>query len=570
MALDGLFLGKLIEELKLIENSHIDKIHQPSKDELVFLLRKPKFSERLYICLKSGMARLHLTEQKFQNPDTPPMFCMLLRKHLGNARIEEISQYGAERVIKIKTVATNEMGDTVYPELIVELISGSPNLILLDSDGKIYDALRRSNIEAGGRLIQPGAIYELPQSEKTLNLLEGEAKTLTDAILASSEKTLDKAILSSFEGVSPFIAREISYLTTGSVDFALQSITGYHKNMLCSVLEDIKTRLSTTASPTLIKDTTGALIDFTFMPIKQYGNLYKCETADSYTDLLENFYAKRSEAERLKVASFDILKLLGNLEARAKRRMLFRKKDLEKCSDREKLRIYGELIKANIHTINQGDSSATVANYYDENMAKISIPLNPAISPAANAAKYFKDYKKSHTAEQTLTALIKEDEQELLYIESVLDSLARAESVADIEEIRQELALGGYIRSSKAKRSSVKTTPFAEFISPSGLRVLMGKNNTQNDVLTLKTANKNDLWFHTKNVAGSHVVLCTDGTHTDEDILFAATLAAKNSKAAASGQVAVDYTPVKFIKKPNGAKPGMVVYSTNSTVYVTP
>lgn len=570
MALDGLFLRNLIEELKLIENSHIDKIHQPSKDELVLLLRKPKFSERLYISAKSGIARLHLTEQKFENPDTPPMFCMLLRKHLGNARIDEISQFSLERVTQIKTTATNEMGDTVNPRLIIELISGSPNIILLDNEGRIYDALRRSNIEVGGRLIQPGAIYELPDKKERLNILSTSAAKITEAVFSSNEKNLDSAILSTLEGLSPLIAREICFRATKTVDFPLENLTTYHKNMLTKELAAIKAELSTGAHPTVLCDNSNNFTEFSFTEIKQYGTLYQNKSFEGYSMLLDTFYQKRTESERLRQASLDILKLLSLIESRIKRRMALRERDLEKCLNREHLRIYGELIKANLHSISLGQTKASVVNYYDENMATVSIPLNPALSPAANAAKYFKDYKKSHTAEQTLSSLIETDKNELTYIQSVLESLSRAKTTADIDEIRTELASVGLIKQKQNTKAKKVNTNFEEFVSPSGLPVLMGRNNTQNDDLTLHTAAKTDIWFHTKNIPGAHVVLCTDGSHTDEDILFAATLAAKNSKAAASSQVAVDYTPIKFIKKPNGAKPGMVIYSTNQTVYVTP
>lgn len=571
MALDGLFLSKLLEEIQVIQNCHIDKIYQPSKDELVLLLRKPSFLCRLIICTKSGMTRLHITNQRPENPAEPPMFCMLLRKYLGGAKIESISQDGFERCVRIKTISHNEMGDIIRPELIIELISGSPNMILVDYGGKIIDAVKRSNIESSSRLNQPGAIYELPYKKQKHNIKNLNIDALISDILKFENLTLDKALLENIEGISPLICREVSYICSGNVEFPIKETTGYHKNMLASFLSSLPKKIEN-AKPILLIDKNGTPFDFTFMPITQYGVGITCSEVKSYSDLLEDFYGSKNERERIKALSSDILKLLSNLSSRINRRMALRQRDKEKCADRENLRIYGELIKANIHKISQGDPSVTVVNYYDENLSEMKIPLNPAISPAANAAKYFKEYKKSHTAEQTLTELIKADRTEIAYIDTVLDSLARADNTADIAEIRQEMMTVGYMHQNKANiRCKSGTANFGEYYSPSGFKVLVGKNNLQNDRLTLHTAAKNDMWFHTKNIPGSHVVvLCGGAPISDDDVMFAAKLAAKNSKASNSAQVPVDYTNIKNIKKPSGAKPGFVIYSTNYTIFVKP
>ncbi len=546
MALDGVFIKKLTEELQQAVGSHIDKIHQPSLDELVLLLRKHGFAERLLISAKSGGQRLHFTESRFENPQTPPMFCMLLRKYVGSGRILEIAQPDYERLIEITFSSLNEMGDVITPRLIVELISSSPNVILVNEQGKIIDALKRSSIEKGGRLIQPGATYEYPERQNKFN----PQKENLEKIKASLCNNTEKELLNTVSGFSPLICREIA--------------EGY------TTLEEVIDVIESTDTPYIIKDKNGEPVDFSYIPIKQY-SLFSVEKSKSFSDCLEQFFALRTQNSILKARSQDIERLISNLKSRITKRMNLRKIDLKKCEKKEQLRIFGELLKANLYAINTGDTSVTVQNFYDERLSEIKIPLKPELSPQANAAKYFKDYKKAHTAEQTLKELIESDSRELKYIESVGFALSRVKTVQDIEEIREELIFAGYIRAAKNNKPKKADNKFKEAISPSGYRVLIGKNNRQNDMLTCSIASKGDMWFHTKNIPGSHVVVfCSSEELTDDDIMFAAGLAAKNSKASASSQVPVDYTRIKFVKKPNGAKPGMVIYTTNNTVFVTP
>jgi predicted ribosome quality control (RQC) complex YloA/Tae2 family protein len=315
-------------------------------------------------------------------------------------------------------------------------------------------------------------------------------------------------------------------------------------------------------------------MDYTYTPILQYGESYRNKHFDSFSTLLDTFYAEKETVIRINNAARDILKLVSNLKNRTERKMAVRLQELEKCKNREQLRIYGELLKANLYAITRGQSVAGVPNYYSENMETVRIPLDVSLSPSDNANKYFKEYKKTYTAEQTLKKLTETDKDELVYFDSVLDSIERSTTLADITQIREELAEAGYIRQTtqqNRKKGNQNANQFKEYTSREGYKILVGKNNKQNDYLTTVFANKNDLWFHVKNIAGSHVlVLCGGNDVSDETILKAATLAALNSKAANSSNVAVDYTPVKFVKKPNGAKAGMVIYTTNKTVYVTP
>ncbi len=570
MALDGGFIYRLTKELNCAEGAHIDKIYQPSRDELVFLLRAQGLNKRLFISAHPGSARVHFTEQRPENPPTPPMFCMLLRKHLGGARISEICGSGLERIIKIKTRGLNEMGDIIHPELIIELISSSPNIILVGTDGRIIDAVHRSSIEAGGRLIQPGAIYEEPVPLGKKNILSEDIDALTSQILNCSGR-LERALLATLEGFSPLICREIAYAVSGNTDINVEVLTKTGREHLKTKLLFMRRELTDGGKPVMLTDESGSPTDFSYTEIFQYGKAYTCREAESFSELLEAFYSRRAQKERIKRESQDLLRMLASLDARISKRMALRAADLKKCENREQLRVFGELLKANLYAVTPGATFIEVQNYYDENLSTVRIPLNPALSPANNAAKFFKDYKKTYTAEQTLTALIEKDKTEKEYINSVLDSLSRAETLADIAEIREELALSGYIRRAKKPQKKAADMSFKEFVSPSGYRVLVGKNNRQNDTLTLSVAAKNDTWFHTKNIPGSHVILFNSGGDiSDEDVIFAARLAAENSSAAASANVPVDYTAIKFVKKPSGAKPGMVIYTTNKTVFVTP
>ena len=566
MPLDGLFLHHLTKELQTCVGCRADKIHQPNRDELVVLLRSAGFSGRLLITTRSGSARLHITETSPHTPAEPPSCCRLLRKHLSAAKITAIEQAGLDRTVLIRFMSYNEMGDTVYPFLAVELITGRANIILCEESGRIIDALHRSDIERSARLIQPGAKYQLPEAQSKLNPLTFDAQTLTEAILSLSVP-LSSAILSVLEGVSPLVARELAK-SVMAADGLANELTVTEKDRLFEVISAFKNTLKSPV-PYTVKEQDGSIRDFSYLPITQYGG--ESVKEESFSLLLDRFYGSKDTAARIRGMAQDILKLLNNLLARTERKLSYRLSDLEKSKNREELRIYGELIKANLYLIKSGSEKATVQNYYDENMGYIDIPLDPALSPAANAARYFKEYKKSYTAEERLTALIEEDKRDIEYIESVLDSLTRAQTAAELTEIRAELSDAGYIHAPASKKPRAVASKPLEYTSPSGLKILVGKNNRENDLLTLKTAAKTDLWFHTKNIPGSHVILFTEGQPpSGEDIFFAAGLAAGHSKARESDNVPVDFTEVKYVKKPSGAKPGMVIYTTNRTLYVKP
>ncbi len=569
MAFDGGFVKKLTAELGAAVDCHIDKAYQPSRDELVFLLRKKGFAKRLLISAKPNSARVSFTETKPENPDVPPNFCMLLRKHFSGAKIVSITQPKMERIIEFSFEATNEMGDRVNPKIICELIGNASNIIMLGNDGRIIDAVRRSDIETAKRLIGPGAKYEYPEALWKSDITEISADEVLKLINEQPEMPLWKAILSVADGLSPLICRELVYRAYSN-DILNTQITD--EKPLIREIENLSIALKSGGTPVMLTDSDSVPKEFSFYPITQYGNLYSIRQFSSYSELLDAFYSERDKLSRIARASGDLNRLVNNLLVRANKRLNLRLKELNECKQREHLRIYGELIKANLHLIPSGVPFARVPNFYDENMAEIEIPLDVSLTPQNNAARYFKEYKKSYSAEQSLTGLTEKDREEIAYLETVLHGLTKCTETSEIAQIREELIFGGYIKtkniSSKKKSAAPK---IEEQLSPDGFKVLVGKNNMQNDYITTRMADKTDMWFHTKEIHGSHVVVKTEGRELPEStVIFAARLAAKNSKAHNSLNVPVDYTPIKYVKKPSGAKPGMVIYTTNKTVFVNP
>ena len=571
MSLDGAFLSKIKNELNLYVGAHLDKIYQPSRDELVFLLRSKEGSKRLLLSARQGSARVHFTSFKPDNPPSPPMFCMLMRKYLSAARLVSVEQTGLERVLTLTFSSLNEMGDVIYPKVICELIGSQPNIILTDTFGVILDAVRRSDLEANTRIIQPGAKYLPPAKTDKLSILTVKTDLLAKEILTKASRTLSQAVLDTLEGVSPLVAREIALRIAGDFQKNVSELTDGEKMNVTGVLNSLLRDITEKENPCILTDSKGVPKEFSFTEISQYSPELKCELLSSFSETLDTFYQKRENAERIRRAATDIYKLLSILMQRTARKKELRKKDLEKCADREKFRIYGELLKANLYLLKAGSKSVTLSNYYDENLSDIVIPLDPSISPAANADKYFKEYKKSYTAEKMLNELIEEDEKDLLYFESVLDALTRAETLSELNDIREELIESGILHiSSKQKKAKINET-FREYVTPKGNKILVGKNNRQNDRLTLSVAKKTDIWFHTKNIPGSHTVLSVQNAEvSDDEIILAAGIAAYHSKAQNSSSVPVDYTLIKYVKKPNGAKPGMVIYSGEKTLFVTP
>ncbi|HHW45961.1 MAG TPA: fibronectin/fibrinogen-binding protein [Clostridiales bacterium] len=572
MPLDGAFLFLLKNELnESAVGCRVEKIYQPSKEELVFVLRSRNSTGKLLISAKASSARVHFTKYAPENPATPPMFCMLLRKYLTGAKITGFAQPGLERVLEIQFESVNEMGDIIYPKIVAELIGSRPNIIFVAEDGRIQDAVRRSDMEKESRLIQPGATYQLPEPQNKLNILNEDIEKITSKIKSLGDIELSKAILSVADGLSPLICREITHFVGRGQELYAGQLDDDLLNRLNVRLKILAEEIAGKGIPTLILNADARPMDFTYISITQYGTAAATRQMETYSELLDEFYAEREHIDRIRKHSSDLLKLLTNLIQRVNRKINAQKADLARCKDREKCRIYGELINANLYNIQKGQPSVQVQNYYDPGLETIRIPLDTKLSPAQNAQKYFKEYRKLATAEHTLKNIIKESEQELEYLESVFDALTRADTVAELAAIEEELVSSGYIKTRKKNNQKVKSLPYKKYLSSDGFTILVGRNNRQNDELTLKTARKDDIWLHTKSIPGSHVIIrCEGKTPPDSTIKEAAILAAYNSKARDSSSVPVDYTLVKNVKKPPGAKPGMVIYDSYSTAFVKP
>ena len=567
MPLDAICLQGVVGELApQLTGSRIEKIQQPARDQLVLLLRG---SRRLLLNAGANQPRLHLTAQLRDNPSQPPMFCMLLRKHLSGGIIESIRQEPLERVVTLTVLAADELGERSRFTLIWEGMPRRANLILCDRDGRIIDCLRRIDLESEqNRQVLPGLFYRLParQNKRSpLTVTEEEFAALLSH--AAPDAPLDGWLLDTFTALPPLVARELTARACGSTDApasqgaALWTVFAQWRN-------DVNDSHFT---PTLIKRN-GALADFTYGPILQYGPAAETEIYDTFSHLLDDFYEKREQAERVRQKGQDLLKTATTARDRVRRKLAAQEKELSACLDRDRLRICGELITANLYRMERGQSRLTAQNYYDENCADMDIPLDVRLSPQENAARYFKQYAKAKTAEKYLTAQLQKGREELQYLESVLQELSQAEAEQDFNDIRTELTDGGYIRQRGKKQSGFqRASRPREFRTSAGLRVLVGRSNRQNDRLTTKDADKRDLWLHTQKIHGSHVILCTGGAEADEQsLLEAASLAAYFSQAQGSAKVPVDYTPVKFVKKPAGARPGMVVYTTYQTLLADP
>ncbi len=572
MALDGLFLSKLKDEFaSRVVSARIDKIQQPSKDEVLFSLRGKTGQEKLLCCVRADAPRLHLTTQSAESPQLPPMFCMLLRKYLVGARVTDVRQIGLDRILFLDLDATTEIGDRTKLTLCAETMGTYSNLILIGEDGRIIDAMKRIDYAASSvRQILPGLPYTLPQQQDKLCLETETAETIAAAVLSRGGKLLSSAALQTIQGISPLIAREIAYRCTGA-DETVAALTQPQIQNLYAVLGEMKAALHTDPDCWMVLDKNGAPKEIASLRIYQYEGMCEVKRFESASALLDAFYQERDRAARLTQRGHELFKTLHNLSERTLRRVSVQKEELRQSADRDKYKLWGELITANLHRLQKGSDVYTVENYYDS-MAPLAIAVDPARDPTQNANRFYREYRKAKTAEAILTERIAQGEAELQYFDSVLDALSRAESERELYAIREELHDGGYLRKKSGKKQQKqKALPPLAFRSSDGYRIFVGRNNIQNDRLSLKTANKRDWWFHTQQSPGSHVILETvDGEASDRAMEEAAVIAATYSKAKDSSLVPVDYTRVKQLKKPVGAKPGKVIYHEYYTMIVTP
>lgn len=582
MALDGALLRQIKHELEgCLIGSRVDKIHQFSREEMVFVLRlrEPAAdgarSAKLYLSAGADSPRLHLTSSSFENPKSPPMFCMLMRKHLGSAKLLEIRQVGLDRILHLIFETRNEMGDLIELTVAIEIMGRHSNIILIDENGRVIDSIKRiDDTMSSVRPILPGVHYTLPPAQDKLDLITSTPEQIEQRLIEGKDTPLSKALLAAVQGVSPIVCREVANYVFVGDDRVISEMTPDHFDRLRFFLSRvILMARDYTGTPTSVIDSRKKPMDFSFLDIHQYGGSMFTRTYDSYSQLLDDFYTQRDNIQRMRHRSSDLLKVLANTADRIARKLSLQQKELADCSDRETWKIYGDLISANLYSIQKGDRTARLINFYDEAQSEVVIPLDPRKTPVQNAQKYYGEYRKADTAEKKLRELIEEGQQEAVYIDSVFDALTRAQTNDELTAIRAELAEQGYLRKkgSAAKKGKEPKLSPKRYRSDDGFTILVGRNNVQNDQLTLKEARGRDYWFHTKNIPGSHTIVVSDGQEVPDSTLHqAAILAAVNSKAAESSQVPVDYTLIKNVKKPRGAKPGMVIYVSYQTAYVTP
>ena len=568
MAFDAYFLTAVLDEIReKAIGARVEKIHQPSRDTVILLLRCEQGREKLLFAPNPAAPRLHLTTANPENPPEPPMFCMLLRKHLQGARLASITQPPMERAATFRFDCTDEMGYPVQKSLVAELMGRTCNLYLLGPDGHIIDCLRRIGLdETSKRPALPGLCYQEPEKVQKQNPLEWGLENYVNLLTAPGSDVLADRLMDTLGGLSPLVCREAALFAAGDVDARVEAleISTTAQKLLAFFQENLKN-----PEPWYYAQADGLPKQFAFCPIREYGS---CQKAESFTALLDQYYIVRDRKDAMRQKSQSLRKTVSNLCQRIQRKLAIQEKELEATYDRERLRQLGDIVTANIHRIVKGTTFLEAEDFYDEEMKTIQIPISPILSPQQNAAKFYKDYTRMKNAEKELTKQMELGEQELKYLQSVLDELNRAQTEPELEEIRQELSVGGYVRLDAARKrmKQSKLAPM-RFESTDGYPIYVGRNNRQNDELTFKLARKDDIWLHAQKVHGSHVIISCGGVKPPDDtITQAAQLAAYYSESTGGQNIPVDVTPVKQVKKLSGAKPGMVIYHTYNTVIVNP
>lgn len=559
MPLDAITLSALCSELsEKLTGGRIDKVQQPERDMLILSLRSQGENLRLLISAGTGSARVHFTHSDFENPTEPPMFCMLMRKHLVGGRINAVTQPDMERMLVIDFSFRDELGISADKKLIIEMIGRISNVILVGEDGRIIDCMRRADFGGDAlRRMLPGMIYRLPPRQNKTPFMSSTAEQRKNIILAADRaQSIDKWLLDSFSGLSPLICRELAHRCGDSYDRLPAAMD--------ALWESVKNHELVPAM--LIRD--GAPADFSFMPITQYGAEGQTELYPDFSGLLDSFYSLREKQQLQRRRSKELTHTVRNLHDRLQRKLNEQRQELKRTEDKEDIRKRAELVTANIYRMKKGERRLVCQDYYSEGCPEIEIELDPLKTPQKNAAALYKQYNKLKGAEEHLTVLIEKGERELEYLSSVLDELDRAESSADLAGIRRELIAQGYIRLPKGEKPRrIREQAALQFKTDDGFTVLVGRSNVQNDELTTKTARRTDYWFHTKNIHGSHVILRCEGEEPSEiAITQAAALAVYYSQSRSADSAPVDYTMVRFVHKPSGSMPGKVIYTNQRTI----
>ena len=573
MALDAATLALVTAELNAkLTDAKIAKIFEPTRDELVITLRTRTETFSLLLSARSGSARVCLTRESFENPETPPSFCMLMRKHLTGGRLLGVHMEPGDRIVYFDFLCTNEMGDLVQNTLCAELMGRYSNLVLVQS-GKIIDALKRVDFEDSEiRQLLPGLAYTVPPKPARPDFLAVSAASIV-SLACQRELPVAEALNKTVAGVGPVVCREAAWRAFGGEHLLASELTQAQRVQLMEAIDGLKEEHAAGGRPCSVLTPEGKPVEFTFFRPRQYGESYIIKEWPSFGGMLEGYYAEKDRVERLRTKSKELHKAVHNMYERAVRKQAARKEELAATEKSETLRLYGELLSANLYLAQKGMKSITVSNWYDEGK-EVTIPLDLRYSPSQNAQNYFKNYKKKQTAARMLAELLEEGEKEIAYLETVLYEVETASGEAALNEIRAELKSQGYLKYYKPRDKKAKPADFLRFTSSDGFEILVGRNNAQNDRLTLHTARGKDLWFHVQKAPGSHVVVMSRGQEipdsTRQEAAELAVLYSSAFKAGTGAKVAVDTTEVKNIWKAAGAKPGMVLYEVYTTVYITP
>jgi predicted ribosome quality control (RQC) complex YloA/Tae2 family protein len=559
MAFDGIFTYAITKELQqALEGGRITKIHQPFVHELVLQIRSHGRNYKLLLSAHPSYARVHLTNETYDNPAEPPMFCMLLRKHLEGSIIEAIRQVDFDRIITIETKGRNEIGDIHTRQLIIEIMGRHSNIILIDKDtNTIIDSIKHLSPAVNRyRTVLPGHEYIAPPSHGKINPLEATEETVLKKIDFHAGK-LAEQLVATFSGISPLIAKEIVFRA------GLANRATLPKSFI-SLMDEVRAHRFAPAMYT-----NGEKEWFYVLPLTHLQA--EAKPFDTLSELLDRFYFGKAERDRVKQQAHDLERFIANEKAKNEKKLIKLKQTLEEAKQAEQYRLYGELLTANLYAIERGMKEIEVINYYDENGATVTIPLDPQKSPSENAQSYFQKYQKAKNSLNIVQEQIERTNEEIAYFDTLLQQLETA-APKDVEEIREELIEQGYLRArttKQTKKQKQRKIELDRYVASDGTEILVGKNNKQNDYLTTKLAHKDEIWLHTKDIPGSHVVIRSKNP-SEQTIVEAANLAAYFSKARQSSSVPVDYTRIRYVKKPSGAKPGFVIYENQQTIYVTP
>ncbi|KKB39284.1 Rqc2 family fibronectin-binding protein [Bacillus thermotolerans] len=558
MSFDGLFTRAITKELsETLLGGRVNKIHQPYKNEIVINIRAKGKNRKLLLSAHPSYARVQMTEESYENPKEPPLFCMMLRKHLEGAILESVEQAGLDRLVILRFKGKNEIGDTAYKQLFVEIMGRHSNIVLVDENKKtIIDSVKHVSAAVNSyRTVLPGHEYVFPPAQDKLNPLEAGSEDVLRQVDFNSGR-IDRQLVARFAGLSPLMAKEIVF----------QSGMANRETLPKAFINEMEASRKHEYTPVLIEQE-----DKTHFYFKDLNHLTgNRKLFDSLSELLDRFYVGKADRDRVRQQANDIERFIKNEKEKNEAKLVKLRRTLEEAENADHLQLYGELLTAHLYAVEKGMKEIEVTNYYDENGGTLTIPLDPQKTPSENAQQWFSKYQKAKNAVVAVNEQIESTKEEILYLDHLLQQIESA-SPKDIEEIREELIEEGYMKAriTKKKKPAHHKPELETYETSDGTLVYVGKNNKQNDYLTNKLARRDDVWLHTKDIPGSHVVIRSDAP-SEQAILEAANLAAYFSKAKSSSSVPVDFTKVRHVKKPSGAKPGFVIYDNQQTVYVTP